>query len=113
MTLYLNGQEWGSFNDDKVTEPFAQVVTQDKATGDLIVKVVNAQDMPAVTRIDLGGRRVQGRAQMTVITGDPGEQNTRSAEPILPVTTSVTGIASTFTRTFAANSVTFLRIRTR
>jgi hypothetical protein len=46
-----------------------------------------------------------------VITGDPQEQNTRSAEPIQPVTTTVKGISSKFTRTFAPNSVTFLRIR--
>jgi hypothetical protein len=78
----------------------------------LIVKVVNAQDTPAVTKVDLGGLRVRDRARMTVITGDPGEQNTRSAEPIQPVTTTV-DVASTFTRTFAPNSVTFLRIRTR
>jgi alpha-L-arabinofuranosidase len=94
-----------------VTEPFAQVVTRDDATGELIVKVVNAQDTPAVTTVDLGGRRVAGKARMTVISGDPQEQNTRSAEPILPVTTTVGGISSTFTRTFAPNSVTFLRIR--
>ena len=96
-----------------MSHPFAQVVTQDDATGELIVKVVNAQDAPAVTKVDLGGRRVAGTARMTVITGDPQEQNTRSAEPIQPVTTTVKGIASTFTRTFPANSVTFLRIRTR
>jgi alpha-L-arabinofuranosidase len=113
VRLFLNGQEWGSFSDDKVTEPFAQVVTQDEASGELIVKVVNAQDSPAITKIDLGGRRVQSRARMTVITGDPGEQNTRSAEPIQPTTTTVNGVASSFTHTFAPNSVTFLRLRTK
>ncbi|UQU67923.1 alpha-N-arabinofuranosidase [Couchioplanes caeruleus] len=113
VRLLLDGKEWGSFTDDKVTEPFAQVVTRDDRTGELIVKVVNAQDTPAVTRVDLGGLRVRPAARMTVITGDPGEQNTRSAEPIQPVTTTVGGIASTFTRTFPANSATFLRIRTR
>jgi alpha-L-arabinofuranosidase len=113
VTLFLDGQEWGSFSDDRVIEPFAQVVTQDRATGDLIVKVVNAQDTPAVTRIDLGGRRVHSHARMTVITGDPTAQNTRLEQPIRPVTTTVHGIASTFVRTFPPNSVTFLRIRTR
>ena len=113
VRLYLNGELWDSFDDDQVIEPFAQVVTEDRASGDLIVKVVNAQDTPAVTRIDLGHRRVHGTARMTVITGDPGEQNTRSAEPIQPVTTTVRGVRSTFTRTFEPNSVTFLRIRTR
>ncbi|GAA4957296.1 alpha-L-arabinofuranosidase C-terminal domain-containing protein [Actinoplanes utahensis] len=113
VTLYLDGVEWASFDDNAVTEPFAQVVTEDTKAGELIVKVVNAQDTPAVTRIDLGGRKVSRTAKQTVITGDPGEQNTRSAEPIQPVTTTVTGIASTFTREFAPNSVTFLRIKTR
>jgi alpha-L-arabinofuranosidase len=113
VRLFLDGQEWGAFTDDKVIEPFAQVVTRDHRTGELILKVVNAQDTPAATRIDLGGQRVRSRARMTVITGDPGEQNTRSAEPIQPVTTTVGGIAPVFTRTFPANSVTFLRIRTR
>ncbi|MGA5299446.1 alpha-L-arabinofuranosidase C-terminal domain-containing protein [Nucisporomicrobium flavum] len=113
VRLLLDGQEWGSFTDDKVTEPFAQVVTRDDRTGELIVKVVNAQDTPAVTRVDLGGLRVRPTGRMTVITGDPGEQNTRSAEPIQPVTSTVTGLASTFTRTFPPNSATFLRIRTR
>ncbi|MFG1847866.1 hypothetical protein [Micromonospora carbonacea] len=113
VTLFLDGQEWASFTDDRVTRTFTQVVTRDDATGELIVKVVNAQDRPAVTRVDLGGLRVRDRARMTVITGDPGEQNTRSAEPIQPATRTVGGIAGTFTRTFAPNSVTFLRIRTK
>ena len=113
VTLFLNGTEWGSFTDDRVTEPFAQVVTHDDATGELIVKVVNAQDSPAVTRVDLGGRTVAGHGRMTVIAGDPQEQNTRSAEPVQPVTTTVGGISPVFTRTFPANSVTFLRLKTK
>jgi alpha-L-arabinofuranosidase len=113
VRLFVDGQLWGGLTDDQVTEPFAQVVTRDDATGELIVKVVNAQDAPAETTIDLGGRRVEGRAEMTVITGDPQEQNTRSAEPIQPVTSTVRGIKPVFTRTFDPYSVTFLRIRTR
>ncbi|BCJ40716.1 alpha-N-arabinofuranosidase [Actinoplanes ianthinogenes] len=113
VTLFLDGVEWGSFDDNAVTEPFAQVVTTDTKTGELIVKVVNAQDKAAVTKIDLGGRKVAGTAKMTVLTGDPAEQNTRTAEPIQPVTSTIRGVSSSFTREFPANSVTFLRIRTR
>ena len=63
VTLLLDGKEWGSFTDDKPAEPFRQVVTKDKKTGDLIVKVVNAQSAEARTAIDLGGAKValQGR----------------------------------------------------
>ncbi len=56
VTLYLDGRKWGGFTDDKVAEPFRQVVTRDKATGDLILKVVNDQATTARTKIDLGDR---------------------------------------------------------
>ncbi len=59
----------------------------------------------------VGGRRVQNQAVLTEISGDPQTQNTRSDEPILPVTSTVRGIRPVFTRTFAPNSVTFLRIK--
>jgi hypothetical protein len=52
-----------------------------------------------------------GKAEMTVISGDPETQNTRTAQPVQPVTSTVKGIASTFTRTFEPNSVTFLRVQ--
>ena len=113
VQLFVDGALWGSFADNRVTEPFAQVVTQDDRTGELVVKVVNAQSSPAVTAIDLGGRRVAARATQTVIAGDPQARNTATSQPVAPVTTTVTGIASTFTHTFPANSVTFLRLRPR
>ncbi|MEU4239118.1 alpha-L-arabinofuranosidase C-terminal domain-containing protein [Actinoplanes sp. NPDC026619] len=113
VTLIKDGVEWGSFDDNKVSEPFAQVITHDDRTGELIVKVVNDQDKAALTKVDLGGLKVAKTARMTVLAGDPGEQNTRSAEPIQPVTSTINGIGSTFTRSFPANSVTFLRIKER
>jgi alpha-L-arabinofuranosidase len=111
VTLIRDGEVWGSFDDNQVTEPFAQVVTHDDRTGELIVKVVNAADAPAVTKVDLGGLKVARTARMTVLAGDPGEQNTRSAEPIQPVTSTAGGIGSSFTRMFPASSVTFLRLK--
>ncbi|MDT9697608.1 alpha-L-arabinofuranosidase C-terminal domain-containing protein [Streptomyces sp. P17] len=111
VTLYLDGQEWGSFTDDKPAEPFRQVVTKDAATGDLIVKVVNAQAAEARTAIDLGGAKVASRARVTTLAGDPDSVNTETNTPVTPVTSTVSGIASKFEYTFPANSVTFLRIR--
>jgi alpha-L-arabinofuranosidase len=113
VTLIKDGVPWASFDDNRVSEPFAQVVTRDHRTGELIVKVVNAQDKPALTKVDLGGLKVARTARMTVLAGDQGEQNTRSAAPIQPVTSTIGGIGSTFTRTFPASSVTFLRIKER
>lgn len=111
VTLYLDGKEWDSFTDDKVAEPFRQVVTRDQKTGDLIVKVVNAQASEARTSVDLGGARVASRARVTTLAAAPAAVNSETATPVAPVTTTLTGVKDTFTYTFPANSVTFLRIR--
>ncbi|MBT2376915.1 carbohydrate binding domain-containing protein [Streptomyces sp. ISL-111] len=113
VTLYLDGKEWGAFTDDRVAEPFRQVVTRDPATGDLIVKVVNAQATGARTRVDLGGARVAPRARVTTLAADPSAENSETATPVAPVRSALTGISDTFTYTFPANSVTFLRIAER
>ncbi|MFF8194302.1 alpha-L-arabinofuranosidase C-terminal domain-containing protein [Streptomyces bobili] len=111
VTLYLDGQEWGSFTDDKPAEPFRQVVTRDKKTGDLIVKVVNAQSADVRTAVDLGGARVSAKARVTTLAAAPDAVNSETATPVAPVTSTFTGVADRFTYTFPANSVTFLRIR--
>ncbi|KUO11425.1 alpha-L-arabinofuranosidase C-terminal domain-containing protein [Streptomyces sp. DSM 15324] len=113
VTLYLDGREWGSFTDDKPAEPFRQVVTEDRKTGDLIVKVVNAQSADARTAIDLGGAKVRAKARVTTLTAAPNAVNTQTATPVAPVTSTFTGVADRFTYTFPANSITFLRIRQR
>ncbi|MFF3502676.1 alpha-L-arabinofuranosidase C-terminal domain-containing protein [Streptomyces sp. NPDC003247] len=113
VTLYLDGQEWGSFTDDKPAEPFRQVVTQDKKTGDLIVKVVNAQSADARTAIDLGGAKAASTARVTTLAAAPDAVNTETETPVTPVTSTFTGVADEFTYTFPANSITFLRIKRR
>lgn len=111
VTLLLDGKEWGSFTDDKPAEPFRQVVTKDKRTGDLIVKVVNAQAADARTAIDLGGAKVRPKAAVTTLAAAPDAVNTETEAPVAPVTSTFSGVADRFTYTFPANSVTFLRIR--
>ncbi|MPY32484.1 alpha-N-arabinofuranosidase [Streptomyces adustus] len=113
VTLYLDGEEWGSFTDDKPAEPFRQVVTSDRKTGDLIVKVVNARSSAARTAIDLGGARVADKARVTTLAAAPEAVNTETRTEVAPVTSTFTGVADRFTYTFPADSVTFLRIRRR
>ncbi|ANS64009.1 alpha-N-arabinofuranosidase [Streptomyces lincolnensis] len=113
VTLYLDGKEWGSFKDDKPAEPFRQVVTVDKKTGDLIVKVVNAQSSAARTAIDLGRAKVASRAKVTTLAAAPDAVNTETTTAVAPVTSTYEGVAAKFTYTFPANSITFLRIRQR
>ncbi|MEV7422432.1 alpha-L-arabinofuranosidase C-terminal domain-containing protein [Streptomyces sp. NPDC091212] len=112
VTLYLDDRKWGSFTDDKVAEPFRQVVTRDGR--DLVVKVVNAQDAAARTAIDLGrATRVAPTARVTTLSGSPDAVNTADDRPIAPRTSTLTGVAATFTHTFPPNSITFLRVRTQ
>ncbi|WP_112267089.1 alpha-L-arabinofuranosidase C-terminal domain-containing protein [Lentzea terrae] len=111
VALFLDGQKWGEFTDDKLAEPFRQVVTRDLATGELIVKVVNAQDNAARTRIDLG-MPVASTARVTVLQGRPDDVNTEFAQPIKPRTTQVS-VRSSFTHTFPPNSITVFRVKDR
>ncbi|KOG63682.1 alpha-N-arabinofuranosidase [Streptomyces antibioticus] len=113
VTLYLDGEEWGSFTDDKPAEPFRQVVTRDAKTGELIVKVVNAQSAAARTAIDLGGAEVASKAEVTTLAAVPDAVNTETSTAVAPRTSTFTGVAGKFAYTFPANSVTFLRIRQR
>ncbi|MCL6733971.1 alpha-L-arabinofuranosidase C-terminal domain-containing protein [Streptomyces neyagawaensis] len=113
VTLLLDGEEWGTFTDDKPAEPFRQVVTRDARTGDLIVKVVNAQPVAARTAVDLGTARVRGTARVTTLAAAPDAVNTETATPVAPVTSTFRGVAREFSYTFPANSVTFLRIKKR
>ncbi|MFF7644601.1 alpha-L-arabinofuranosidase C-terminal domain-containing protein [Streptomyces canus] len=113
VTLYLDGQEWGSFKDDKPAEPFRQVVTKDQKTGDLIVKVVNAQDAAARTAIDLGRAKLASRARVTTLAAAPDAVNSETSTAVTPGRSTFDGVAGKFSYTFPANSVTFLRIRQR
>ncbi|MFD8152522.1 alpha-L-arabinofuranosidase C-terminal domain-containing protein [Streptomyces sp. NPDC059720] len=113
VTLFLDGEEWGRFTDDRPAEPFRQVVTRDDRTGDLIVKVVNARPAEARTAVDLGGARVASTARVTTLAAGQDAVNTETDTPVAPVTSTFRGVADRFTYTFPANSVTFLRIGRR
>jgi len=60
----------------------------------------------------IGARtRVAPVARMTTLTGDPAAVNTETQTPIVAEKSLLKGVSSRFTHTFAANSVTFLRLR--
>jgi alpha-L-arabinofuranosidase len=112
VTLFLDGERWGAFTDDKVEEPFRQVVTRDGRTGELIVKVVNAQADAARTDVAFApGFTPAPVARLTTLQGDPETVNTTTSRPIRPRRTSWSGVASRFVYTFPGHSVTFMRVR--
>ncbi|MEB3368920.1 alpha-L-arabinofuranosidase C-terminal domain-containing protein [Saccharopolyspora mangrovi] len=92
-------------------ESFRQVVTRDNATGELIVKVVNAQAEAATAQIDLGDTPVEPTARATTLEGDPAAVNSGDSAPIRPRESTVDGVSSSFSHEFPPNSVTVLRIK--
>ncbi|QFZ18144.1 alpha-L-arabinofuranosidase C-terminal domain-containing protein [Saccharothrix syringae] len=113
VRLFLDGRQWGEFTDDRLVEPFRQVVTRDRQTGDLVVKVVNAQADAAKTKVELGGNTwVLPAAEATVLEGLPDDVNTEHTQPVKARKAQVR-VSNSFTHTFPPNSVTFLRIKDR
>ncbi|MFD6276526.1 alpha-L-arabinofuranosidase C-terminal domain-containing protein [Streptomyces sp. NPDC060209] len=111
VTLFLDGEQWGTFTDDKPAEPFRQVVTRDDTTGDLVVKVVNAQAADARTRIDLGAKPASRVARLTTLQAAPDAVNTAEDHQVAPRKSTLRVDGRVLTHTFPAHSVTFLRIR--
>jgi alpha-L-arabinofuranosidase len=112
VSLFLDGAKWGEFTDSQKVEPFRQVVTRDSRTGELIVKVVNAQADAASTTVELNGVNETRGARVITLQGDPDDVNTQYTNPIAPRESRV-DVAGTFTHTFPPYSVTFIRIPTR
>jgi alpha-L-arabinofuranosidase len=113
VKLFIDGGLWAEFTDEanQAPEPFRQVVTRDQGTGDLIVKVVNAQADAARTAVDLGRRTwVLPFAEATVLEGLPDDVNTEHTQPVKARKTTVR-VSNSFTHTFPPHSVTFLRIK--
>jgi alpha-L-arabinofuranosidase len=81
-----------------------------KASGELIVKVVNSAETPVETLIHLQDAREAGPGTAIVISGDPAAVNS-IAQPanVAPKEEALTNVAASFSRTFPPYSVTLLR----
>lgn len=81
------------------------------ASGELIVKVVNAADTPLDAEIQLDGASRVGPGKAIVLSGPDLTAVNSIAEPakVAPKEEALTNTATTFTRTFPAYSVTLLR----
>jgi alpha-L-arabinofuranosidase len=89
--------------------------TRDDHTGEVILKVVNAQARPAPVSIQIAGTSML-KATGTAITlsGDPKDENSLdSPTRISPASSKVSGVGSKFTYTFRPHSLTVLRLGQR
>lgn len=93
-----------------------QAITYDKATGDIIVKIVNAGDETFNVNVDLAGAKVKGIADVTVLTGEYGGEsmNTLGEDGYEVKPSSYTlGVKSLFGYTVPEYSVTVIRVHTK
>jgi alpha-L-arabinofuranosidase len=118
VKCYLDGQLIHDVNFDvggKVASLYAVAAT-DKKTGDVIVKVVNANPQPLETEVDLSGaKNLTGQGTATVLTSGSGTDENSLAEPtkVSPKTETVKFSGTTLTRSFPGNSFTVLRLPTK
>jgi hypothetical protein len=92
-------------------QPLYQVVTRDKDTGEVVLKVVNARARAVRTKVDLGPKRLSDRGTVTTLSAALSDVNSfTQPTKVAPVTTTVSSLGNRFVYDFPANSVTFIRL---
>jgi alpha-N-arabinofuranosidase len=103
-------------NPPKMIPTVYAVATRDSKTGTIYLKVVNTVGTPQDVKININGAQ-QVASQGTAIVlaaDDPEETNTVDAPThVIPVSSSVSGLGTSFTHTFAPYSATVLQFQAR
>jgi alpha-N-arabinofuranosidase len=89
--------------------------SNDQATNEVILKVVNAQAAAQTLKIDLEGTKgVEEKGTIETLQGEPTDVNTiAEPEKIAPRTEGLSVSGTTFTREFPAHSVSVLRVKVK
>ena len=118
VKCYLDGEIVHDLNYDaggKLTSLYA-AASSDEASGDIILKVVNASADPMETEINLSGPgQVTGKGKATVLTSDkPTDENSLEHPTLVsPKVEAVQMTGPNLKRSFPGNSFTVLRLPTR
>lgn len=87
---------------------------RDAASGDIILKIVNAGPVAAAASIKLPkGGKVQPKASLTMISGEKAQRNTFKEPGLLVPVTSEMEVKNTFSYNVPAYSFSLVRIKTR
>ena len=112
---YLDGQLLNEATYPRVDTVLA-IAGRDDRAGDVIIKALNTGPDPAAITFELAGAaRVASTGRLTVLASpNPlGENSFEAPAAIVPVTTNVSGLGRTFTRTLPPYSLSVLRIGVR
>jgi alpha-N-arabinofuranosidase len=85
-------------------------VTLDGKHHRVIVKLVNGSSLPQAVNINLSGAKVHGNAQVTTLGAPTTEATNSITDPtrIVPVVSTISNAASTFTHTVPRYSIQIL-----
>jgi alpha-N-arabinofuranosidase len=89
-------------------------VTRDSKTRAIYVKVVNSAGQPQEVHVEIEGAfSIDSAGQATVLSASSPDVTNSIQEPkkVAPVTTAVSGLGKSFTRTFPPYSVTVLQLQ--
>jgi alpha-L-arabinofuranosidase len=118
VKCYLDGEIIHDINYDaggKVTSLYS-VASTDEKSGDLIVKVVNANASGLATEVDLSGaKNLTGKGTATVLTSENAadENSLENPTKVSPKTEAVSFSGTNLKRSFPGNSFTVLRLQTK
>ncbi len=104
----------GTLPNDKGKPRFYATAARDEASGEVILKVVNATSAAVETTIQLDGmKRTSGEATLTLLRGGLADENSlTNPRKVAPTTTSLE-IAGPFEHRFEPYSLTVLRVPLR
>ncbi len=117
VKCYLDGQPVHDVNIEaggKVASLYAVAATDEKS-GDVIVKVVNANANPLETEVDLSGaKNLTGAGTATVLTSasETDENTIENPKKVSPKTEAFKFSGTSLKRSFPGNSFTVLRLQT-
>ena len=117
VKCYLDGQVIHDLDYDlggPIPSLYAVAAT-DRNSGDVLLKVVNANAQPMETKLDLTGANLSGSGAAIVLTSENAtdENSLEAPTKVSPKTEAVSFSGSTFTRNFPGNSLTVLRLQTK
>ncbi|GAA4478506.1 alpha-L-arabinofuranosidase C-terminal domain-containing protein [Microbacterium panaciterrae] len=113
ISLYQDSVLMISYDDGSTQQELYNVVSRDSATGDIVVKMVNASDRTQQTTVNLNGVKVRDAGTQTVLAASKNASNSRATpDAVAPVTSAVTGLSTSSVHDLQPWSVTFLRLHT-
>jgi alpha-N-arabinofuranosidase len=97
-------------------DKFFYSATRSSNRGTVYLKIVNLNATPETVDIEINGvKKVARRGSLLVLTsGQPEDTNTQEdPNKVVPVTTKIKGLSTSFIRTFAPYSINVLQLETQ